>query len=577
MAGGKETPRQKMIGMMYLVLTALLALNVSKEIIAAFVTINDKLDSSGEIVKQTTGSIFEEFQSKRLGIQQQGGDMKAFDLWHGKAKDAQLKTYKTVDFILGESNEMIKQAEGGKDWVKDHHEVDDEKYIKELRSLFDINAMDNYDIPTNMFIGGNPQKPKERGLALRDSILSYRDYVTKKMGNYELGSKSYTFEPPADTSGLEEALQSANPDDRESIRRVFTALSVPELIEVKDAGQTKEIPWPSAMFDHAPIVAAAAMLTALKVDVLSAESQVTDFFLSKIDAPSFNFNKIEPLAFAKSSYINSGDSIGLKVMVAAYDSTKDMKLQYWKDDSLESPENMQEFEGETGEMLTIVGQSPGDHIITGKTAVEVKGKEELIPWDFRYTVGEPSGTVSLPEMNVLYRGYDNKVEGAASGFPDYQLSPGSNISALSRSGEFYSAKPGSAREASINISGVAADGSSANLGTFEFRVQDLPKPSVSLGRISDGESATSGQLRASRRLFAGYPPSIPLKAEFSIVGWELTVSGAPRPAEGRGANLTGDAQRMISGAGSGDMITIVTEYREPSGRVKRQNAVFKVK
>jgi len=42
MAGGKETPRQKMIGMMYLVLTALLALNVSKEIVIAFITLNDK-------------------------------------------------------------------------------------------------------------------------------------------------------------------------------------------------------------------------------------------------------------------------------------------------------------------------------------------------------------------------------------------------------------------------------------------------------------------------------------------------------------------------------------------------------
>ena len=46
MGGGKETPRQKMVGLMYLVLMALLAMNVSKEIINAFVTLNNKLDSS---------------------------------------------------------------------------------------------------------------------------------------------------------------------------------------------------------------------------------------------------------------------------------------------------------------------------------------------------------------------------------------------------------------------------------------------------------------------------------------------------------------------------------------------------
>ena len=64
MAGGKETPRQKMIGMMYLVLTALLALNVSKEVIAAFVRINDKIDSSSQIIHQNSDNIYHLFDQK---------------------------------------------------------------------------------------------------------------------------------------------------------------------------------------------------------------------------------------------------------------------------------------------------------------------------------------------------------------------------------------------------------------------------------------------------------------------------------------------------------------------------------
>ena len=48
MAGGKETPRQKMIGMMYLVLTALLALNVSKQVLEAFAAIEDNTQRSNE-------------------------------------------------------------------------------------------------------------------------------------------------------------------------------------------------------------------------------------------------------------------------------------------------------------------------------------------------------------------------------------------------------------------------------------------------------------------------------------------------------------------------------------------------
>ena len=81
-----------------------------------------------------------------------------------------------------------------------------------------------------------------------------------------------------------------------------------------------EMPWPSVMFDHAPIVAAAAMLTSLKLDIKNAESVASEYMLSKVEAPSFNFNKIEPLAFARTGYINQGDSLDLSVMIAAYDS-----------------------------------------------------------------------------------------------------------------------------------------------------------------------------------------------------------------------------------------------------------------
>src|SRR5690554_8067935 len=63
MAGGKETPRQKMIGMMYLVLTALLALNVSKEILDAFVIINDGLESTKVTFKEKISDQYARFEA----------------------------------------------------------------------------------------------------------------------------------------------------------------------------------------------------------------------------------------------------------------------------------------------------------------------------------------------------------------------------------------------------------------------------------------------------------------------------------------------------------------------------------
>ncbi|MBA3707089.1 MAG: gliding motility protein GldM, partial [Bacteroidetes bacterium] len=62
MSGGKETPRQKMIGMMYLVLTALLALNVSKEILNAFVIVEDGLIKTNDNFDGKNGVLYSKFE-----------------------------------------------------------------------------------------------------------------------------------------------------------------------------------------------------------------------------------------------------------------------------------------------------------------------------------------------------------------------------------------------------------------------------------------------------------------------------------------------------------------------------------
>ena len=66
MAGGKETPRQKMIGMMYLVLTALLALNVSKSILDAFVNIEENIQENDFLVEKVHYGKFEYFKKGEL-------------------------------------------------------------------------------------------------------------------------------------------------------------------------------------------------------------------------------------------------------------------------------------------------------------------------------------------------------------------------------------------------------------------------------------------------------------------------------------------------------------------------------
>ncbi|MEE2801713.1 MAG: gliding motility protein GldM, partial [Bacteroidota bacterium] len=64
MAGGKQSPRQKMINLMYLVFIAMLALNMSKEVLSAFGLINENLQSSNVALAETNKVALEELQRK---------------------------------------------------------------------------------------------------------------------------------------------------------------------------------------------------------------------------------------------------------------------------------------------------------------------------------------------------------------------------------------------------------------------------------------------------------------------------------------------------------------------------------
>lgn len=576
MAGGKETPRQKMIGMMYLVLTALLALNVSKQIVAAFVTINDKLDNSAKIINDKNHNAYSGFEKKYITDKAQGGDGKLVKFWQEKADLVAYETAAVVDFLLVQSNRMIEMAEK-KSWLVEESkvEINGESFYTELEPLSEISQMDNYDIPTNLFIGGNPEQPVEDGLAIRNRVIEYRNKVLEIMATYDDPNNpknKYSFTSPESVEGLPEAMASANPDDTAMLANFYKALNIEEEITQTIHGEEITHPWPSAMFDHAPIVAAAAIFTALKLDVRNAESMAYDFLLSKVDVQEFDFNKIEPMAMAPAAYINQGDSLPLFVQIAAYDSTATPKIKYGVDaDTV--PENWKDATGTIG----IRGDKPGPHKVKGVIYVKQRGVEIPKPWEFSYTVGQPMGVVSLPDLNVLYKGYDNKVMGTASGFPPDKISLSGSGCSISKQGNFYIAKPtGNGRTAFISVNGKKDDGSSVNLGKFEFRVLPLPKPSIYLGSTEDGSNIAANVLRAQTRLFAKYPPEVPLNVSFSVTKWTLNLTGAPREVSGNGSTLSSEATSMLRNARSGNTVSFMCTVKFPDGSTKRKGATFKV-
>lgn len=104
MAGGKQTARQQMINLMYLVLTAMLALNVSAEVLNAFKTVRDGLDESSTNLDQTISKTMEAFQKS---METDPGKTKE---WYDKAQQAVKISNDLSAYIKGVKEEMVKQA-----------------------------------------------------------------------------------------------------------------------------------------------------------------------------------------------------------------------------------------------------------------------------------------------------------------------------------------------------------------------------------------------------------------------------------------------------------------------------------
>ncbi|UPT68057.1 MAG: hypothetical protein M0D57_05195 [Sphingobacteriales bacterium JAD_PAG50586_3] len=170
MAGGKTTPRQKMINMMYLVLTALLALNVSKEILNAFVIVDNGLQKTKENMERQTGEIFTLLDKQNKNQPAKYG--KAF----GNAQKVNKDADELIKYVDGLKVELIKAADGD----------DAEALAGGKINLAKLNSKDNYDIPTNIMVGNETAGPgkatdlKNKLAKFKADLLAMVDAKNKK-------------------------------------------------------------------------------------------------------------------------------------------------------------------------------------------------------------------------------------------------------------------------------------------------------------------------------------------------------------------------------------------------------------
>ncbi len=131
---------------------------------------------------------------------------------------------------------------------------------------------------------------------------------------------------------------------------------------------------------------------------------------------------------------------------------------------------------------------------------------------------EPVGAIELPEFNVLYRGYPNKVIPAITNNGDAHLIlVGTNCSiSKSENSDFFTVVPDKSKTATIALV-LNQDGRLDTVRRIHYRVLNLPDPLLYWGPSKQDTKADLHELL----LFAKYPPEVPLNAQFSIVEWSI--------------------------------------------------------
>lgn len=526
MAGAKETPRQKMIGLMYLVLMALLAMNVSKEVINSFVTLSNNMEVQNTEMALSNGQMINQLFAKASGGELNEQDKKALMEIHQKSVEIHDMTRSLANFYMESAQVMLNEGQEG-DWL--YNAGDGFMAVKDL-VLHEYEKKDDYDIPTRLFVGNDHHNITESGKLLVSKMEHFRDSLCMLFASKTIDGKTYYFDPVevtrkdlSDSSylqTLEVALETVLPKDRAVIKEVYRLLTLPDNVE----NHGEMYPWQAGQFDHAPIVAASAIFTSLKGRVLQAEKIILNNFNDQNDVPIFKFNKIEPLAFSSSSYINVGDSLNMAVMVAAFDSTSNTQIRYWLDDTLRTPDNM--LESSLNNLK--LGGGVGDHVVVGDIAVNSKHGIQWRPFTYKYSVGSPNATVSASDLNVLYaNGWKNNIEVSAGGYDPSTISvTGSNCTIAKEGGKYVVVASQVGGTASLKVTARDADGNSVLLTSKEFRIMSLPKPEPFFaGQSFDKPTISKTLLGATDVIGCGVKDPI-LNVKYKVEGFSMLVKSA---------------------------------------------------
>lgn len=490
--GIPKEPRQQMINMMYLVLTALLALNISAEVLNAFKLVSDGMQVSNEAVDKKNFSVMEAFEA------QFANDSVRTKLYLRDAKKAMRLADEFVGNVQAIRNLIIEKSGG---------------YVNNDTVAKDLKGKRNFDIPTLLMVEqDNGRKLKAEINRLRDSLL---------------------------------ALPTLDAADREALQRQFTLSTEYNLSAAKRLGKKS---WEAYLFDHVPVIAVNTILTKFQGDAKSSSGLVIERLFKKIGASSYKFDALSAKVIAPTNYVLVGQEYKADIFVSATSSTQNPQVYIGTFDpkfNLNTKTGplpkLDEFPLKPGYDSIPVKDGMGQYTdrssvigVKEKTGViKVKKPQgtgyDYYPFRLEYQIAEAGLVVSPDKMNVFYIGVDNPVSISVPGFPAERIT-----ATLNKNGTLKMDKPGHfianvttvdlKGETEVVVSAKMQDGTVKPMGSKAFRVKRVPDPVAKVGNEKGG-SVKAATFKVQRGMLADLE-NFDFDVRFAVVSFEMTYAAA---------------------------------------------------
>lgn len=511
MASGKLSPRQKMINMMYLVLIALLALNISNEILKAFHLMEVSFNKANQTLSDKNKALMDAFKA----AEEDPAKAVRAKKWADKAREVQ-KISAEFCTEIDKYKKDIETAAGGR---KEPESDADKGKLLEMSKGDDMEGHKHY-------LGTDDPGIKGKGDALRKLIDDTRAKMLKVLDGVK--------------------------DDKATIASFDknTAFRVEDFKDENGATKT----WERDVLGHSPVAGVMAMLTKVQNDAKSLETDILSKLAENIDATVAKFDKTAALIIAESTNVMSGSQFKAKVALMAYNSTAATNI-------LVNGVKVPVVDG-IGE-YTATASGVGAHKIEAKietvdpnTGLPTFVSAQPVEW----TSFQPSATIAADAMNVLYIGLDNpmsiSVPGVTPGNTSVSAGAGISLRKLS-DGKYVATVSAGQKESSISVSAKMPDGTSKRMGEQKFRIKTVPKPVAQLGTLVSG-NYNRGEIGMQSYLYAYLDGFVFDGVKFTVTKYQVIFM--PKRGYMEEASVSGNGTAAIKGfankAKTGDMLVI---------------------